>query len=92
MASEARFCHIEIETSAAHSFRMRPLSSDWKAPIMKQRMWVRIITDEEVSRLMERTRRKKEENLWGSSVKVPVLVRVGNQVLWNPYSMLEAFP
>ena len=58
-----------METSGAHSLRMRPLSSDWKALRRKESKWVRMGADREVSMLIDRTRRKKEEKRSGSSAK-----------------------
>lgn len=60
---------MEMPTSGAHSLRTRPLSSDWKAPITKETSWVRFFIGCEGSTVMERMRRKNEENSAGLLVK-----------------------
>lgn len=66
--SVAKLCHIEIETRGAHSLRTSPLSSDWNALRMKDNTWVRTVAASEKSRLIDRTRRKKDEKRSGSLV------------------------
>ena len=64
-------CHIDIDTRDAHSLRMSPLSSDWKAQRRNDRRFARIIGDAVVSRLRDNIRRKKEEKRVGSSANTP---------------------
>lgn len=65
-----RFCHIEIDTSGAHSFLTIPVSRDWKALIMKDSKCVLIVEDNVLSRFIERIRRNRLENSTGLSVKI----------------------
>ncbi len=62
-------CHIDIDTSGAHSLRTMPLSRDWKALIMNESRWVRIARLRVVSKVMESILRNKVENSLGLSVK-----------------------
>lgn len=68
--SVARLCHVDIETRGAHSFRTRSLSKDWKALMRNDKRCIRMAVDKEASRLMDKTRRKNEENCSGSFEKV----------------------
>lgn len=68
--SEEMLCHMEIDTSGAHSFLTIPLSNDWKALIMKQSRFVLIIADSVPSRVIDSIRRKREENSEGLSEKM----------------------
>lgn len=66
--SEARLCHIEIDTSGAHSLRTRPLSKDWKALMRYDNRCVRRPIAKVLSMLIDNIRRNKEENRPGSFV------------------------
>lgn len=63
-------CHIEIDTNGAHSFLTMPLSSDWKELMMKDRRCVRIIADRVVSSVIDKIRRKRDENSVELSAKI----------------------
>ena len=65
-----RLCQIPMDTSGAHSFRTMAQSKLWKAYMMNTIRCVRIVQDRELSRVRERTRRKRSENSVGRSLKV----------------------
>jgi hypothetical protein len=70
-------CQTEIETNGAHSFLMIPLSSDWKALIMKESRCVRIVRESVVSKIIERIRRNRLENSAGLSANISINVSRG---------------
>jgi hypothetical protein len=63
---------MDMPTRGAHSFRTRPLSSDWNAPITKETSCVRILLGCDGSTVMDRMRRKKEENSAGWVAKCSI--------------------
>ena len=65
---------MEIDTKGAHSFLTIPLSSDWKALMMKDRRWVLIVAESVASKVMESMRRNKLEKSTGLSANMSITV------------------